>query len=254
VTAKPPFSLEDRVIFVTGASSGLGRGIAAACAASGARVILQGRDKKRLEDSAQDCGGALEVCVCDLAAELDNLPQLVRGLVQRHGRIDGLVHSAGLQKLAPLRALRPASALELFQVNALAGVMLTKGLALTKQADVRISVVFLSSVMGRVGKPGRSAYCLSKGAVEGAVKALALELIPENIRVNAISPGLVETKMLEEYFDSVPESAKEKILAEMPMGLGAAADVASAAVFLLSDASRFITGVSLLVDGGYCAQ
>jgi NAD(P)-dependent dehydrogenase (short-subunit alcohol dehydrogenase family) len=254
VNSKDSFSLAGKTIFVTGASSGLGRGIACACSASGAKVILLGRDKKKLEDSAQDCGGALDICICNLSVELDNLPRLVRDLVKRHGPIDGLVHSAGLLKMTPLRVLRSKVALELFQVNALAGVMLTKGLAETKQTDSRISVVFLSSVMGQVGQPGRSAYCLSKGAVEGAVKALALELIPENIRVNAVAPSIIETTMLEEYFESVPDSTKEKTLAELPMGLGKAEDVASATVFLLSEASRFITGVSLLVDGGYCAK
>jgi NAD(P)-dependent dehydrogenase (short-subunit alcohol dehydrogenase family) len=108
--------------------------------------------------------------------------------------------------------------------------------------------------MGQVGKPGRSASCLSKGAIESAVKALALELIPENIRVNAVAPAMIETKMLEEYFDSIPETTKSSILAELPMGFGTIGDVASAAIFLLSDASRYITGTSLLVDGGYCAQ
>jgi NAD(P)-dependent dehydrogenase (short-subunit alcohol dehydrogenase family) len=259
VTSKPDFSLEGKIILITGASSGLGKGLAAACAASGAELILFGRDKTRLEETARECacaggGGCLEIRLHDLSAELDRLPQLARELVKRHGAVDGLVHCAGLLKLTPLQAFRAESAVELFQVNALAGIMLTKGLLLARQIDRPVSVVFMSSVMGRVGKPGRIAYGLSKGALEAAVKSLALELIPENIRVNAVAPAVIKTKMIEEYFDSIPEATKNGVLAEMPMGLGTIQDIASAIVFLLSDASRYITGTSLLVDGGYCAQ
>lgn len=248
------FSLKGKTILVTGASSTIGRGIAQACSASGAKVILLARNLERLKESASMCSNVLELCTRDLSKELDSLPQLVQELTMRHGSLDGLVHAAGILEIVPLRVLRAESCVESVRVNALAGLMLIKGIALFKPPEHCVSAVIISSIMGRVGQIGQIAYCMSKGAVENMVRAAALELSAGNIRVNAIAPSMIESDMLTSYKELVTSATWDAMIKLHPMGIGSTADVSAAVIYLLSDAAKYITGTSLLVDGGYCAQ
>ena len=108
--------------------------------------------------------------------------------------------------------------------------------------------------MGVVGEPGKVAYCLSKGAVVNGVKALALELASKNVRVNSISPGIVETSMTKKAFQELPKSTYENLKNAHPIGFGQPEDIANAAIYLLSNASKWVTGTNLIIDGGYCAR
>ena len=240
------FSLTGKNVLVTGASSGIGRGIAIAAAEAGAFVVLVARNEERLKETANVCGEKCAMEPYDLM-ELDKLPRFVMDLAKKYGPFSGLVHSAGIAAQQPLRAVHAASLIEMFSINCVSGVMLVKGLsALGSHHENGASVVLLSSVSGIVGVPGQLGYCASKAALELAAKTMALELISQKIRVNTIAPAMIRTPMLNEISGDFQHNH--------PSGIGEVDDIAAGAVYLLSDASKYLVGTSLHIDGGYCAQ
>ena len=249
--------VKNKTILVTGASSGIGRAIAVACAQGGARVVLLARNVERLEETRALCGeGGHAVYSADLN-DLDSISSLVRRVSQEVGPLSGMVHSAGLVRLKPLRALRGKDLEEIFRVNAAAGIMLVKGFSARGCHVLPASAVLVSSVVGRVGNPGQVAYCASKAAVDNAVRAMALELVADRIRVNAVAPAGIDAAGQLKSANAAALGAlflSDKVLAAHPSGLGTCEDVAGAVLYLLSDASRYVTGTSLVVDGGYLAQ
>ena len=243
------FDLSGKNILVTGASSGIGRAIAIAAAEAGAFVVLVARNEERLRETATACGEKCAVEPCDLM-DLDKLPRFVMGLARKFGPFSGLVHSAGIAVQQPLKAVRASSLMETFSINCISGIMLVKGLtAHGAYNENGTSVVMLSSVSGIVGVPGQLGYCASKAALELASKTMALELIPLKIRVNTIVPATIQTPMADNFSE-----ISEDLHLNHPSGVGKVDDVAAAAIYLLSDASRYVVGASLTVDGGYCAQ
>ena len=243
------FDLTGKNILVTGASSGIGRGIAVAAAEAGAFVVLVARNEERLKETAALCGSKCAVEPYDLM-ELDKLPRFVMDMAKKHGPFSGLVHSAGIVVQQPLKVVRAAGLIEMFSINCVSGIMLVKGLsALGTHDTTGTSVVLLSSVSGSVGVPGQLGYCASKGALELAAKTMALELIPQKIRVNTIVPAAIQTPMIDTSNATSDDSYKNH-----PSGIGEVNDVAAGAVYLLSDASKYVVGASLYIDGGYCAQ
>lgn len=246
--------LTEKIILVTGASSGIGRTICVKCAEAGARVVLLARNVERLKETMNMCPGDSHSLYSVDLTDLDVIPKLVRSISKEVGHLNGLVHSAGLHQLKPLRSLRAKDMQELFNINAAAGVMLVKGFSAKGCHEKPASVVLLSSVMGHVGQPGAIAYCMSKGAVNSAVQATALELAAEEIRVNSIAPAMIETEMTNRTLSMLGEKQSGKIRRKHPCGFGKPEDVANAAIYLLSDSSRYINGTSLIVDGGYTAQ
>ena len=247
-------SLEGRTIVVTGASSGIGRATAIEASHHGATVIALGRSAERLKDVLSDLTGTThEICEYDLA-ELNSVPGMIRDLSVRFGRLDGLVHSAGIHASTPLRGIDAESITAMLNTNVATGFMLAKGFRHKQVRGPLPSIVFLSSAAGLVGQAGVSAYSASKGAVISATRSLAVELARENIRVNCVCPGVVMTPMTTSLRATVGESKFADIESSHPLGLGTPEDVAKAIVFLLSDAARWITGTALSVDGGYTAQ
>ncbi len=247
------FTLNSKVILISGASSGIGQAIARHVSEAGAIVLLSGRNIEKLEETAALCPGESFICPQELN-QLDELPKFVRRLTTAYGPLAGLVHSAGVEQTIPLRALKAVKLQEILTINTIAGAMLIKGMAGRGCHSENSSVVVVSSVTGRVSKPAIAGYAMSKGAVEQMIKSLALELIPSGIRVNGIAPAMIRTPMFEKFFKTLSELERSNILRDHPGGIGSPEDVAAAAIFLLSDASKYVTGTSLLVDGGYCAQ
>jgi NAD(P)-dependent dehydrogenase (short-subunit alcohol dehydrogenase family) len=234
-----PFSLHGKTILVTGASSGIGAQTAISCAQQGARVIVTGRDASRLQATYDQLSGEGHVqVVADLAAASDQ-EQLVRASPAIHG----LVHCAGQQRHCPVRQLNEQIMTEMYSVNFLAPVMLTQRLLQANAISTQGSIIFLLSTAAHIGTRGVGPYSAMKAGLGGIIKCLALEQAKRKIRVNGISPSAVVTPMW-----SADQLEAQK--ARHPLGLGEPKDVAHAAIYLLSDASRWVTGTTLVMDGG----
>jgi NAD(P)-dependent dehydrogenase (short-subunit alcohol dehydrogenase family) len=249
-----PMDLTGRKILVTGASSGIGRATAVLLSQLGASLVLNGRSEQRLEQAHGQLAGVGHAIEPFDLVEVDQIPAWMRGLSERVGRLDGMVHSAGITTTLPIRAQTATQADEVMRINWSAAWLLCKGF---RQPAVRAesgSIVFISSVVGLVGQPGVSAYASSKGAVLALTKALAMELAPEKIRVNAVVPGHVRTEMAEDLGKILTAEQLDAIRRMHPLGLGEAEDVAGAIAFLLARTGRWITGAALTVDGGYTAR
>lgn len=249
-----PLDLTGRVVIVTGASAGIGLATSILLSQLGARVVLAARSTERLEAARRQLAGEGHwIEPIDFAASGD-VAGWVKGLSAKTGPLGGLVHCAGIQLVRPLRLLTEADADGLMKVNVTSALMLAKGLRMKGVHAKGASLVLVSSVMGVVGAAGRTAYCASKSALTSLAKALALELAPEDMRVNCITPGFVRTAMLTQAEAIVGPEQMAAVEKAHPLGFGEPRDVANAAAFLLADTARWITGSTLVVDGGYTAQ
>lgn len=249
------FSLKDKTILITGASSGIGRSCSVECSKSGASLILIARNEEEVQKTVSmlDPNTKVETIIADIA-QCGNLEELIAEKVSLIGKISGFIHCAGVEKTLPLKKHTPQLYHDIFAVNVIAGFEIAKILSLKKYKTETSSFVFISSVVGMVGEIGKAAYSSSKGAVISGARSMAMELSRSNVRVNSISPAMVNTPILEKMFENIGEDAAEEILKKHPLGIGTPEDVANACIFLLSDAARWITGSNLVVDGGYSAQ
>jgi NAD(P)-dependent dehydrogenase (short-subunit alcohol dehydrogenase family) len=243
--ASKAFSLEGKTILVTGATSGLGKQIAISCARRGARLIITGRDAVRLKETQDQLAGGGHVSVlADLTSEEDR-----EHLIQASEKIDGLVLCIGGQMLSPIRQLKESLMTAMYEVHFLAPVMLTQRLMQTNVIAKQSSIVFMLSTSAHIGTRGVGPYSAMKSGLLGIIRCLALELAPKKVRVNGISPSVVPTPRL--WGEDTDQNAPlKRERARHPLGLGTPDDVANGVVYLLSDASRWVTGTSLVMDGG----
>jgi len=250
-----PFSLKNKNILITGASSGIGRQCAITFSQLGANVILIARNEERLKETYNRLKKGNHLIISQDITEYDKLEQIIKYSVEKIGRISGFIHSAGIEMTLPLRSMQPSYYEKMFSVNVIAGFELAKIISKKKYLDkTGASFVFISSIMGIVGNPALIGYSASKGALISAIKSMALEFISRNIRVNCISPGHVETEMASNLFEKISEESKKSIIGMHPLGLGKPEDIANACAFLLSNAARWVTGTNLIIDGGYSAR
>jgi NAD(P)-dependent dehydrogenase (short-subunit alcohol dehydrogenase family) len=240
--------LAGRAALVTGASRGIGAGIARALDTAGARVALCARDREALDAVAATLTHDPVVIAADLA-DPDAPAALADAALEVLGTVDVLVNNAALAARIPTTELTPALIDGLFAVNVRAPLLLIAALIPSMRAAGRGSIINLSSVSGVVGTPRRSAYGATKGAIDAATRSLAIELGPDNIRVNAIAPGVVDTALWERN-KAIP-GVIEQVERQTPLGRWSVPeDIADVVVFLASDAARFLTGETLCVDGG----
>jgi gluconate 5-dehydrogenase len=265
---EPPaelFSLAGKVAIVTGGSRGLGKEIAGALAAAGARIAISARRAQWLDETARefaDLGYEVLASTCDISQE-EQAKELVDAALERFGRIDVLVNNAGISWGAPSAEMPLARWRAVLDVNATGTFVMSQLVGrhmLERSADVAAGacagkIVNVSSVMGARGTPpevlSAAGYSASKGAIEALTRALAVEWAPHGITVNALAPGFFPTRMT----DGVIEQHQDALLSRIPLArFGDARDIRGAAVFLASPASDYITGQVIALDGGYTAQ
>ena len=249
------FSLSDKTILITGASSGIGRECSIFASKLGANLVLIGRNEERLKNTLDSLEEGKHIYFsCDVT-DYESLEGTIKQAVKEVGKICGFVHSAGIELTLPLRNMNHKKYEKLFAVNVISAFEIARLISKKKYLSPQgASFIFISSIKGLVGEIGNIGYCSSKSALLAGCKAMALELASKKIRVNSILPGVVETEMVKNLFDNISEEEQKVIIAKHPLGLGEPRDVANACAFLLSDASRWITGTNFVIDGGYSAQ
>lgn len=244
-----PFSLEGKTVLVTGASSGIGQATAIECAKMGAKVVITGRNVERLQETFDQLEGEDHI---QIAADLNSEDEIAK-LVEQCPVLNGLVNNAGRGLSKPVSFLKMEDLQGVFQTNLFGVALLTKMLLKKKKIEKDASIVFTSSISSYMTAAGLSVYASSKAAVSAYMRTCAIELGTKGIRCNAILPGMVETKLING--GTYTDEDKQTDLSYYPLGrYGRPEDIARAMVFLLSDASAWMTGVELIIDGGRCLK
>jgi len=245
-----PFSLKEKTILVTGASSGIGKSIAIACSQMEANLIITARNSERLAETFNNLEGNKHLQFSlDLTDEKD-----MDLLIEQLPKLDGVVCNAGIAQLLLLQFTELNDINEIFQINTIAPINLTRLLLKNKKINKGASLVFISSINGNsCSSVGSSIYAATKSALNGFMKGIALEIAPRGIRANCINPGMIDTDFFKESGIGFEELEKDRLKYPLKR-FGKPEEVAYATVYLLSDAAQWITGSNLLIDGGYILQ
>jgi NAD(P)-dependent dehydrogenase (short-subunit alcohol dehydrogenase family) len=243
-----------KVALVTGGTSGIGKATAIAFARAGAKVVLTGRREKegaQIVDEIKKLGGDAAFVRADVAKDAD-VKAMVDFAVDKFGRLDVAFNNAGVEWKGPLDQVTEAEYRRIFDINVW-GVLNSMRHEIPVMLKTGVgTIVNTSSVAGLVGLPQVSVYIASKHAVEGLTKSLTLEFAKQNIRINAIAPGVIATEMFDRFAD---DALRDQITSIVPVGrVGASEEIAAAVLYLASDDAKFTTGTSLVVDGGFIAQ
>jgi NAD(P)-dependent dehydrogenase (short-subunit alcohol dehydrogenase family) len=237
------------VAIVTGGASGIGLAIAETFVKSKIKTIVIGRDVKKLKAVKLKLGANCETVSFDLT-DRKGIPDLIKKLTKKHGPIDILVNNAGINMKKPLIEVSDEDFDHIIGTNLQSIFTLSREVVKYMLPHKKGTIINISSMASQYGIPKVIAYTASKGAIEAMTRAMAVELSPDGIRVNCIAPGFIATEMSAKALNNDPER-KNKALGRTPMGfLGEPKDIGTAALFLASDAAKYITGVVLPVDGG----
>lgn len=257
-----PFSVENKIIVITGCTSGIGRTIAKNLAEFGAFCILIGRNEQKLNELKEELVNKENhyILKIDLKSHCSIIEESIKFFFEKNNfnkiKIDGFVHSAGIEVTKPFQKHSEEDFQSLYKINVISAFSVIKVLSKKKYIpNSGMSIVLLSSMMSKVGMPGQVAYCASKSALTSSVKSLALELASRKIRINSISPGqVIDTRMSKKMFEEIPAENIQIKRNRHVLGWVETIDISNSCIFLLSSASKKITGTDILIDGGYCAQ
>lgn len=240
-----PYSLENKTILITGASSGIGRATAIECSRLGAKCVITGRNEERLLETYNQLENTGHMrTIADLNTE-DGIDRLVA----ESPVLDGLVNNAGIGVTKPIQFIKSSDLNDVFRINTFAPVLITKLLVKKKKIRKGGSIVFTSSIAAMTEGMGNSIYSMTKASVMSFAKSCALEFADKNIRVNSVHPGMVETKLI--HGGAISETDMEKDMQNYPLKrYGRPEEVAWSIIYLLSDASVWVTGTQSVIDGG----
>lgn len=246
---------QGQTILVTGASSGIGRASALRLAQEGGRIVLVARNVPRLEKTCTElAGGGHVVRPCDVTNEAAVI-EMTNELRKEVGALNGVVHCAGIHWLRPLQITDSESLQEMLASHIVSSIALTRAVVTRRLASKEgCSVVWLSSAAALKGGAGTVAYAAAKGALISAARALAVELARRKIRINVIAPGVVHTPQSEAFLSKLPPEQVQAIAQKHLLGLGEPEDIAAVVAFLLSEDARWITGTTIVADGGLTAH
>lgn len=248
---EPIVNLKGKRLLITGASSGIGKAVARLSADLGAYCVLIARNGEKLEAACREIGGGASYKTADLSHP-ECLENAIQEAVEEGGPFDGAVYSAGVGTTLPIKSTTYERIREVLDVNFFSYVEMVRVLSKKKNHNPGLSIVGISSTASLLGSKGKTAYCASKAAMDAATRSMAVELGEKHIRINTVRPSWVRTEMYEAYKENlaVSEYAQDRIKRQY-LGIAEPEDIANAVVFLLSDASRLMTGVSISVDGGF---
>ena len=240
-----PFSLEGKTILVTGASSGIGRATAIECAKLGAHVVITGRNTERLQETFDQLEGNGHVQIIADLTDAESLERLVAEIPQ----VDGLVNNAGVGYIKPIPFIKQTDMDAMFGPNTFAPVLLTKLIMKKKKLNRGGSIIFTSSLAALMSGPGNAVYSMSKAAIMAFAKSCAVEFAEKEIRVNSVHPGMVETKLIHD--GAISEDDMQKDMQNYPLKrYGRPEEIAWSIIYLLGDASAWVTGTQSVIDGG----
>ena len=241
-----PYSLEGKTILITGASSGIGRTTAIECSKMGAKCIITARNKERLQHTFDSLEGEGHM---QIIADLTNVDD-VNSLVSEIPIVDGLVNNAGIALTKLISFVRDEELESMFKINTYATFILTRQMLKKKKLNKKASVVIISSLASMVQSPGNAVYGMTKSAIQTFTRYCALEMAGKKIRFNSVHPGMVNTEMVQGLILSQEELDKD--MSSYPLKrYGKPEEIAWAIIYLLSDATEWVTGTSLVVDGGF---
>ncbi len=239
-----PFSIDNKIIFVTGASSGIGASIAVESAKMGAQLIITGRNSERLNNTFCQLEGNDNLQIVGDLTKVEDIDLIVEQLPF----LDGLVLNAGILRTTPVKNISSSAIDKVFNTNIISSIQLVQKLLKKKKINKGSSIVFISSISSFSVKIGNSLYSATKGAINSFMKVLALELAPQRITVNSIQPGFIKTRALSSGI--ITDEQLEDHFKIYPLGIGKPSDIAFACIYLLSDAAEWVTGSIFTIDGG----
>ena len=247
-------ALQGRTYLVTGASSGIGKATAVLLSECGARVLINGRDESRLNETLSQLSGTGHLAFASSLETADQTNDWLKSVLDASGPFDGVFHCAGIELIRPARIIKQAQLNEVLGSSLFAAFGIARALSSKNAMVDGGSLVFMSSVAGLTGQVGMSAYSAAKAAIDGMVRSLACELAAKKIRVNSIAAGAVHTAMHDRLTRGSVGDTNTAYEQSHLLGFGDPHDVAQAALYLLSPASRWVTGTTLVVDGGYMVR
>lgn len=246
-----PMNLTDKRILVTGASSGIGRETSILLSKLGAHVIMIARRLPQLEETFTNLEGTDHKYYSYDLSDTNGIDEYIQKVISENGKLDGFVHSAGVGSSRPLKMLKPDYVDEVMRINFYSFIEIVRCITKKGNFNEGMSIVGVSSIASLQGNQSKTVYCASKAAMDAAVRCMAKELSSKKIRVNTVMPGLIKTPIFDTFLDQGLDSEDAKnVMARQYLGVGETIDVANTIAFLLSNASKFVTGTSIAVDGG----
>lgn len=240
------FSLEGKIVLVTGASSGIGAATALECSHQGAKLVITGRNQERLNAVLEKLSGEGHIAIpCDMCN-----PNDVDSLCAQIPVIDGMAFCAGITRTIPVKRIKKGDIDDIFATNLTSPIEIINSLVKQKKVNKGGSIVFISSISSSYADMGNSVYAATKGGIISFSRVLALELAPKGVRANCVRPGFVAGTGMTEGLSRLSDEQIEAERLKYPLGFGEPSDIANGIIFLLSDASKWVTGTTLTIDGG----
>lgn len=246
-------SLQGKNILITGGTSGIGKACVQLVLSLGGSAIVLGRNRESISELLNEYNERLTFHSLDLS-ESNEIELFLKGFLRSYEVVHAFIHAAGLSPTRAINSSKKEGIDVLLQINVWSALEISKNLFRSYKSNGLTSIVYISSVMSTLSQKGKGLYSISKASLDAMMRSQALEYARYNVRVNTVAPAVVRTPLIEKSTYSKSDLAFQNIQAQHPLGIGEPNDVASAIIFLVSDSSRWITGTSLRVDGGYSLQ